>query len=128
MILSGAAKSYSGITISEKYIIYTQKVVNMLEIYDGRELKRITKNSLSPDDLAKIGGGFYPRDTLVDFDNPNILYIKSPISILTVAYYGDENLQILFVNKVSDVFIPDSQWSITAGASSFFVTNLNEMA
>lgn len=89
LILSGAAKSYSGITISEKYIIYTQKVINLLEIYDGHELKRISKNSFSPDDLATLGGGFYPRDVLVDFDNPNILYIKSPISVITAAYYGD---------------------------------------
>lgn len=37
-------------------------------------------------------------------------------------------MQVLFVNKVSDVFIPDSKWSITAGTSSFFVTNPSEMA
>ena len=128
MIYSGAAKKYSGITITEKFIFYTQKEINLIEIYNGDDLQRINRNSLSPDDLKKIGGGFYPRDVLPNYENPNLFYIKSPISVLTAAYFGGSGIEIIFVNKVASSFIPDSKWSVVSGSSSFFLVTPQEMA
>lgn len=92
MIFSGAAVRYSNIVISDAHIIFVQKYINMLEIYDGQQLHRINRKSFSPDDLNKLGGGFYPRDVLVNNENPNILYVKTPISVATMIYYGGESM------------------------------------
>lgn len=47
--------------------------------------------------------------------NPNIYYIKFPIGIVTIAYTGNNDVEVLSYNKISQAYIEDDLWSIVVG-------------
>lgn len=47
--------------------------------------------------------------------NPNIFYIKFPIAIVTIAYTGNNDIEVLSYNKISQDYVEDDLWSIVVG-------------
>ena len=87
-----------------------QKELNCIDVRDSGELYTITSKDIASDDLDKLGGGFYPRNVYTSFENPQMFFIKSPISIVSAIYSGQGKISILTVTKVSDTFVPDYKW------------------
>lgn len=53
-----------------------------------------------------MGGGFYPREVVLNPHNPNIFYVKFPTSIVTMSYQNGK-VKILANLPVFSEVIPD---------------------
>ena len=106
---------YNSIAINEEYIFMVRKELSYIDVFDNGEFYTITSKDIATDDLEKLGGGFYPRNVYSSFTNSKLIFIKSPISIISAIYLGQGKISVLTVTKVSDTFIPDSKWETIIG-------------
>lgn len=66
-------------------------------------------------------GGFYPRSVMGSYHSPHIFYLKFPVSVVTLFYGGNRNLEIVSVKKVLNRYIRDEEWQIVVGKETFII-------
>ena len=113
--------SYSKILVGKKSIALVEKTMNRLNFLDHDKLYTFSKMDFSPEEMELMGGGFYPRDIYADPNNPYLFYVKFPVSIVTIAYMGKGQIEIISKIQVSKTYVPDSQWDVVFGSETLLL-------
>ncbi len=86
----------------------------------GTKLFEITVNNFVPfnDEMT----GFYPREVYLHPRNAELFYVKFPMHVCLMTLIAD-NPQVIDCQKVTQKIIPDDQWTVVVGLSTYVVVS-----
>ena len=119
----------SSIQISENYCLVVNKYARYIDVYfedDAFPTTTVLSDTyFNEAELEKLEY-FYPREAVLDPNNPNIFYVKLPTRVARFSVLSNKEVKFIDIVRDFEKFVFDETWTFTFTADNNILTLRND--